>query len=263
AVGVLGGGPRPWAELPCPGGPVKALAFAPDGRTLAVGGSDLLLWDVGRPRPVELPPPQGMSGPVESLSFAPQGPWLFALGPSGEVVVGHIAAGKVVKQCSLSPPEGGGMAVLGGRHVAVHATAGKVALLRLWSHDGSEKTLAACSEALAKDPRDVGALVRRAQIHLRHGRPHQALKDLDAAVGIDPKCKEGYWLRAMLRARTDEQKDALADLDKVIELDDRDALAHYQRGLLLVRLQQYAAARRSLDRAFALDGRLDEMSKDK
>src|SRR5262249_30689486 len=97
AVGVLRGGSRLLAELPHPDGRVKTLAFASDGRTLAVGGNSLRLWDIGRPRPVELSPLQGMSGSVEALSFAPEGPWLFALTPSGEVVVGQVAAGKVVR----------------------------------------------------------------------------------------------------------------------------------------------------------------------
>jgi WD40 repeat protein len=260
-VGLRSRGNHVRAELPGPGGPVKALAFAPDGRTLAVGGSRLLLWDVRRPRPAELPALPDMSGPVESVSFAPQGPWLFALGASGEVVVAHTGTGKVVRRCPWSSPEGGGLAVLGGRHVAVHRP-GKVALLRLWSRDGSEKALAAYSEALAKDRRDVGALMGRAQLHLRHGRAYRAMPDLDAAVKADSKCKEAYWLRAMLRAREEDQQGALCDLDKVIELDPKDALAHYQRGLLLVRMQHYAAAKRSLDKAFQLKPRLADQLKD-
>jgi tetratricopeptide (TPR) repeat protein len=210
----------------------------------------------------ELPPLEGMAEPVESLAFAPQGPWLFALDSSGTVMVGHVGARKVVKQCALAQQEVGGLVTLGDRHVAIHSFAGEVAVLRLWSRDGEEKTLDAYAEALAKDPGDVGALLRRAQYLLRQGRPHQAMKDLDAAVQADSRRKEGYWLRAMLRARADEQQGALADLDRVVELDPRDALAHYQRGLLLVRMQQYDAARRSLDRAFALDRRLAESVKD-
>jgi WD40 repeat protein len=253
---------RLWTELPSPGGPVKALAFAPDGRTLAVGGSRLSLWDVRRRRPAELPALSDMSGPVETVAFAPQGPWLIALGASGEGVVAHTGTGRVVRRGQWSSPEGDGLAVVGGRHVAVHRS-GKVALLRLWSRDGSEKALAACSEALTKNPRDVGARMRRAQLHLRHGRAHRAVPDLDAAVNADSKCKEAYWLRAMLRARGEEQQGALSDLDKVIELDPKDALAHYQRGLLLVRMQHYAAAKSSLDKAFLLKPQLAKQLKDK
>jgi WD40 repeat protein len=252
--------PHLWTELPGPGGPVKALAFAPDGRALAVGGSKLLLWDLRRPRPVKLPALPELSGPVESLGFAPGGPWLFALSASGEVVVAHTGTGTVVRRCPWSSAEGGGLAVLGGRHVAV-TSPGKVALLRLWSRDGSEKTLAACSEALAKDPRDVRALMRRAQLQLRHGRPHRAVLDLDAAIKANPKCKEAYWLRGMLRARAEKQHGALDDLGKVIELDPQDALAHYQRGLLQVRMQNYAEARKSLDEAFKLQPELADQVK--
>jgi hypothetical protein len=251
---------RLWTELPGPGGPVKALAFSPDGRALAAGGSGLVLWDVRRPRPAKFPALPEMSGPVDSVSFAAEGPWLFAQAASGEVVVAHTVAGSVVKRCLWSSPEGGGLAVIGGRHVAVHSP-GKVALLRLWSGDGSETILAAIEKALAKNPRDVGALVLRAQIHLRHGRAHRAVPDLDAAIVADKKCKEAYWLRGLLRARADEHRGALEDLNMVIELDPKDALAYYQRGLLQVRLESYAEAQRSLDRAFKINPKLAEQYK--
>jgi hypothetical protein len=264
AVGLWGSWsrkPYPWAEVPGPGGPVRAVAFAPDGRTLAVGGSGLLFWDVRRIRPAALPALPDLSGPVASLAFAPQGPWLFALGDSGEVVVAHAGAGKVVRRCPWSSPEGGGLTALGGPHVAVHRP-GQVALLRLWSRDGSEQALTACAESLAKARRDVGVLLRRAEIQLRHGRPHRAVSDLDAALKADPKCKEAYWLRGLLRARAEEHQGALEDLTKVTELDPKDALAHYQRGLLQVRMQHYDDARTSLDQAFRLRPQLAEPFKE-
>jgi WD40 repeat protein len=259
-VGLGSRGTHVWTELYSPGGPVRALAFAEGGGTLAVAGSGLLLWDVRRPQPIKLPALPGMSGAVASVAFAPGGPWLFTVGASGEVAVAHTGAGSVVRRCPSSSSDGGGLAILGGRHVAV-PRAGKVVLLRLWSRDGSEKTLAACAEALAKNPRDVGALVLRAQIHLRHGRAHRAVPDLDAAIVADKKCKEAYWLRGLLRARADEHRGALEDLNMVIQLDPKDALAHYQRGLLQVRLKSYAEAQRSLDRAFQLNEKLADQYK--
>ncbi len=55
------------------GGALTALALAPDGRTLALGGSDqaVRLWDLAAGR--ELPPLVGHAGPVRALTFTPDG----------------------------------------------------------------------------------------------------------------------------------------------------------------------------------------------
>ena len=52
-------------------GPVRAVAFSPDGKTLASGGNALKLWDVATGQ--ELRTFKGISSQVNSLAFSPDG----------------------------------------------------------------------------------------------------------------------------------------------------------------------------------------------
>ncbi|MEU6272215.1 hypothetical protein ABZ871_07295 [Streptomyces populi] len=55
-------------------GSVTAVAFTPDGRTLAAGGKDVLLWDLAHAgRPKRCGPPLHHEGAVSSLVFSPDG----------------------------------------------------------------------------------------------------------------------------------------------------------------------------------------------
>jgi WD40 repeat protein len=82
-------GPRPVPAraVPVPVVPadagLTALALAPDGRTLALGGADqaIRLWDLAAGR--ELPPLVGHQGPVRALTFTPDGRRLVSFDPTG------------------------------------------------------------------------------------------------------------------------------------------------------------------------------------
>jgi WD40 repeat protein len=68
-----------------PPGPIEALAFAPDGRTLFSGGQALCVWDVATGK--ELGRLTGLSAPLSALAVAPDGKSLVAGDQDGAVMV--------------------------------------------------------------------------------------------------------------------------------------------------------------------------------
>jgi HEAT repeat protein len=79
---------RSLAEEPAQVGPLHAIAFAPDGATLAVGGeAGVQLWDVVTGPPHTLLRPRAVleAWPVQSLTFSPNGRLLAAAGGHAKV----------------------------------------------------------------------------------------------------------------------------------------------------------------------------------
>jgi WD40 repeat protein len=72
----------------------KALAFTPDGKTLASGGDEIVLWNVAQGQ--ELMALAGNTGSIFSLAFSPDGKTLAAGGlqrdgKSGEINLWYAA----------------------------------------------------------------------------------------------------------------------------------------------------------------------------
>jgi WD40 repeat protein len=124
-----------------------AAAFSPDGRTLAVGGTEnvVRLWDVGdpaRPRPLG-GPLRGFTGAVQSIAFS----------PSGSVLAAGGAATGVLRWDVTDPAHPGELPPLSGaagqtQTVAfspdgrVLAAGGTDSTVRLWTISASGAELA-------------------------------------------------------------------------------------------------------------------------
>jgi WD40 repeat protein len=87
AVVLFGEGPPRTCQAPDDPGPVRALAFSPDGRTLASAGKSgrVTLWGLSEPRPIMTY--DWDIKDIQSLAFAPDGLRLAAGGDWGQIVV--------------------------------------------------------------------------------------------------------------------------------------------------------------------------------
>jgi WD40 repeat protein len=92
-------------EQPC------ALAFAPDGRTLAASGYDeVQLWDVGAARLVSRLP--GPHKPIMRLAFSPDGRALAGVWPGGPIYIWDVATARTRATMPYASPAGGGVITL-------------------------------------------------------------------------------------------------------------------------------------------------------
>jgi protein O-mannosyl-transferase len=97
------------------------------------------------------------------------------------------------------------------------------------------------------------SLFRRAGILLRRGRPDEARRDIDAAIGVRPDRSDSYNVRGACHAARGEWDEAIADFSRAIELDPRAPEAYNNRGSALRSRGDLERARSDFDRALELD----------
>jgi WD40 repeat protein len=104
------------------------------------------------------------------------------------------------------------------RHVAVMMDRGPVWVLRLQEYDECDRRYAASEEALRRNPKDVAALLGRAEAHLEKRRYEAALADAEAAVQRNGGPR-AYYLRGLAHAHKGDYVKAKADLDEAVRSD--------------------------------------------
>jgi len=120
---------------------------------------------------------------------------------------------------------------------------------------GAGELRAAYDRAIAQNPRDVQALVRRGSLRWREGAAKEALPDLDAAIRIEPANAYALVTRASVRQSLQDYHGALADSEAAIANGMRRAEVFHMRGGLRRSLEDYPGAIEEYDRALELDPR--------
>jgi lipoprotein NlpI len=94
-----------------------------------------------------------------------------------------------------------------------------------------DAAIAACDEAILKDPKSVASFNNRGFEYRNKGDAERALADFNKAIEINPKYAIALNNRAnVYRDRGDTQR-AFADYDKAIESDSKYDIAYLNRGL--------------------------------
>jgi hypothetical protein len=183
-----------------PGASVQALAFSPDGGTLAVAAKEarVRVWDVASGR--EIGAMEGEAGPVSGLAFSPDGRTLaggFGAGrrgvaEEGRVVVWEVASREI--RAAFTGHRGGITALAYAPDGRTLVTGGADTTVLVWDLDDGDVERARKAELSAKDLEDLwgelavpdAARAHRAQLRLAAAPgPAAALirKRLPPAVG--------------------------------------------------------------------------------
>lgn len=109
--------------------------------------------------------------------------------------------------------------------------------------------------AIAANPRDVTALIRRAPLRMLEEGTQGGLEDLDRAIRIEPGNAVALRLRSEVRGMAGDYKGALADSGAAILHGMRNAPMYYRRGLLHRALDDVPRAIEEHGRALELDPR--------
>jgi lipoprotein NlpI len=120
---------------------------------------------------------------------------------------------------------------------------------------GAKEAMAAYDEAIAKDPRDVRALLQRAKLHLQATDAKAALADLDAVLAIEPGNAVALDARARVRVSLGDDDGALADFGAAIANGMRSPRLYLDRATVMRRQGQYERAIAEYDQALQLDPR--------
>jgi len=91
--------------------------------------------------------------------------------------------------------------------------------------------------------REVSRMLGQATQALEHNQLDTALKEVNAALAIDPQNADGYGLRSAIYAERNELGQARQDYEKAVQLDGKNNLLKYDLAEVEFRQKEYDAAR--------------------
>jgi tetratricopeptide (TPR) repeat protein len=119
-----------------------------------------------------------------------------------------------------------------------------------------DAAILACTEAIARDPRDAVSHVNRAYEHLQKGDHARSIADYTRAIEIDPSRGDAYQGRAWALLKAGRAAEALTDADAALKLKPGDARSLDTRGHVLEALGRREEAIAEYRRALAVEPRL-------
>ncbi len=127
----------------------------------------------------------------------------------------------------------------------------------------SSETIAACSRAIARNPKDAVAISHRGLAYASKGDFDRAMADLNKAIALNPKFARGYGNLAAADELRGDAGAAIAHADEAIRLDPKDGFAFNVRGKAHLDRGEFAAAVTDFDEALRLDPALAEARHDR
>jgi tetratricopeptide (TPR) repeat protein len=116
-----------------------------------------------------------------------------------------------------------------------------------------EQAILNYNKVLRIDPKNVSALVSRADCQVRKGNEKDALEDLSRAIEIDPKNFRPYQERALIDAGKRDYAGAIKEIDEAIRLNPSSSEAFAYRAGFSMALERYEAAARDYATALRID----------
>ena len=107
-------------------------------------------------------------------------------------------------------------------------------------------------EAIARDPNDARAWLRKGEVLGRMGRPEESLESLDRAIELDPKLALAWSYKGSVLLDLSRPPEALRCFDRSIALDPKSCRPWVGKGAALAYMERPQEALRCLERATQL-----------
>jgi lipoprotein NlpI len=107
--------------------------------------------------------------------------------------------------------------------------------------------LSLCSNAVAQFPSNSLPLAVRAKLFDRAHRYDEALRDLSAALKLEPQSPQLWQARGEMNFKASHFEDSVADFDHVLQLSPKEGPLHWQRGISLFYADRFGDGRKQFE----------------